>query len=138
MKERSIGIEVPFPKNKCEDTKCPFHGNLKVRGRTFKGTIISAKAAKSATVVWERIVPVRKFERFERKRSKVHAYNPTCIDAKEGDIVKIIECRPLSKTKHFVVIEKILKDDSVKKIEMHEDVKKEETKKKEAKKEDKN
>ena len=32
-------------------------------------------------------------------------YNPQCVDAKKGDIVKIAECRPLSKTKAFVVIE---------------------------------
>jgi small subunit ribosomal protein S17 len=35
----------------------------------------------------------------------MHAHNPPCINAKEGDVVKIAECRPLSKTKKFVVIE---------------------------------
>ena len=41
------------------------------------------------------------------QKTRVHAFNPLCINAKEGDTVKIIECRPLSKTKNFVVIEKI-------------------------------
>ncbi|MBC7110345.1 MAG: 30S ribosomal protein S17, partial [Archaeoglobi archaeon] len=40
-----------------------------------------------------------------KKRSKLHAHNPPCINARVGDVVKIAECRPLSKTKHFVVVE---------------------------------
>ncbi|MBN1455027.1 MAG: 30S ribosomal protein S17, partial [Methanomicrobia archaeon] len=41
-----------------------------------------------------------------KRQSKIHAHNPPCINAKVGDIVKIAECRPLSKTKSFVVVEK--------------------------------
>ena len=40
-----------------------------------------------------------------KKRSKLHAHNPPCIDAKPGDIVTIAECRPISKTKSFVIVE---------------------------------
>ena len=47
---------------------------------------------------------MRKFERFERGKSSVQAHNPDCIKAKEGDQVMIAECRPLSKTKSFVVV----------------------------------
>jgi len=50
---------------------------------------------------------IQKFERYERRHSRINAYNPSCISAKEGDVVKIAECRPLSKTKAFVVIEKV-------------------------------
>ena len=48
-----------------------------------------------------------KYERYERRKSKMIVYNPECIDAKKGDVVKVAECRPLSKTKSFVVIEVI-------------------------------
>jgi small subunit ribosomal protein S17 len=41
----------------------------------------------------------------ERSKSKVHAYLPSCITAKEGQQVRIAECRPLSKTVSFTVIE---------------------------------
>ena len=41
-----------------------------------------------------------------RMNSRITAHNPPCIDAKTGDKVKIAECRPLSKTKNFVVVEK--------------------------------
>jgi small subunit ribosomal protein S17 len=80
---------------------------IKTRGRTFKGVVVSSKAQKTVTVLWERKVYVPKYERYQKKRSKVKAHNPHEISATEGDLVVIRECRPLSKTKKFVVIEKI-------------------------------
>ena len=103
----NIGITVPEPKKTCTDGKCPFHSGLKVRGRKFVGKVTSAKAARTVTVQWEHRQFLPKFERFARKWSKVKAHNPACIEVGEGDMVRIAETRPLSKTKHFVVIEKI-------------------------------
>ncbi len=80
---------------------------LKTRGRTFTGSVISSKAQKTVTVQWMRRVYVPKYERYRIKRSKVKAHNPPEMGAKEGDTVVIKECRPLSKTKNFVVIEVI-------------------------------
>ena len=90
---------------KCNDKKCPFHGNVKIRGVTLVGKVVSAKMQKSVIVEREYLHYIPKYERYERRRSRIPAHNPPCINAKEGDIVKIAECRPLSKTKHFVVIE---------------------------------
>lgn len=78
---------------------------ISLRGKTFVGTVVSAKASKTVTVAWERRKFVPKYERYERRRSKVAAHNPENINAKEGDMVRIMECRPISKTKHFVVTE---------------------------------
>lgn len=103
--KKSIGIKVKTPKKKCEDERCPFHGKLSVRGRTFVGTVKSTKAPKTVTVAWERQFYLKKYERFEKRLSKVQAHVPSCIEIKEKDTVKIIECRQLSKTKHFVVVE---------------------------------
>jgi len=90
---------------KCNDKKCPFHGNVKTRGITLVGKVVSAKMQKSVIVERKYLHYIPKYERYEKRRSKIPAHNPPCINAKEGDIVKIAECRPLSKTKHFVVIE---------------------------------
>jgi small subunit ribosomal protein S17 len=98
-------LELKKPKGKCTDVKCPFHGNLSLRGRVFTGTVISGSMQKSVTVEWEWKHFIRKYERYEKRRGKIKAHNPECIKAKEGDIVKVVECRPLSKTKHFVVVE---------------------------------
>jgi len=108
-KTRNIGIDVSPPKNECSDDFCPFHGTLPVRGKVIEGKIVSAKAQKTAIIEKQYFHFIRKFERYERRHSRIAAYNPECISAKEGDVVKIAECRPLSKTKHFVVVEVTLK-----------------------------
>jgi small subunit ribosomal protein S17 len=104
---RNIGIDVKPSTKVCQDKNCPFHGKLPVRGKIIEGIVVSAKAAKTAIVEKEYFHYIPKYERYERRHSRIAAYNPECIDAKEGDRVKIAECRPLSKTKAFVVVEKV-------------------------------
>lgn len=91
---------------KCTDAHCPIHGGLKTRGRTFTGTVIETKAQKTATVEWDRRYYLPKYERYEKRITRIKAHNPECLTAKKGEIVTIVECRPLSKTKHFVITEK--------------------------------
>jgi small subunit ribosomal protein S17 len=79
--------------------------NISVRGKTFVGKVVSAKMHRTVVVEWERRVAIPKYERFEKRRSKVSAHNPDEINAQEGDTVKIQETKPLSKTKNFIVIE---------------------------------
>ena len=71
------------------------------------GTVIAAKMTKTATIEWSRKKYLTKFERYEKRRTRIKAHNPECINAVEGDRVKIAECRPLSKTKKFIIIEKL-------------------------------
>lgn len=94
-------------KTTCEDNNCPHHHSLRTHGRTFTGTVTEAKSAKTVTVQWQRKHYLPKFERYENKITRIHAHSPACIEAKKGDIVKLMECRPLSKTKHFVITEKL-------------------------------
>ena len=107
MEARNIGIVVEMPRHKCNDRECPFHGNLSVRGRQFTGTVVSAKMRKTAVIEFERLHFLKKYERYEKRRTKLKVHNPECINAKDGDVVKIMECRPLSKTKNFVVVQKL-------------------------------
>lgn len=95
---------------KCNDKKCPHHNSLSLRGRTFTGVVIAEKMQKTATVEWQRRKYLTKFERYEKKRTRVKAHNPSCISAIKGDIVEVIECKPLSKTKHFVIVKKAGKE----------------------------
>ncbi|MBU1201691.1 MAG: 30S ribosomal protein S17 [Nanoarchaeota archaeon] len=79
------------------------------RGRVFEGMVISDKMKNTVTVEWDRKKLVPKYERYEKRRTKVKAHNPNNINAKEGDVVRIIETRPISKTKNFIVKEIIKK-----------------------------
>ncbi len=101
---RNIGLEAAKPKGSCTDSKCPWHGTLPVRGRIFEG-VVKAVSQKTAIVKWDFVRFVKKYERYERRHSSVVAYKPDCMEAGVGKKVKVAECRPLSKTKSFVVIE---------------------------------
>ena len=85
------------------------HGNnsVSLRGRTFKGVVIADAMQKTVTVEWERRKHVPKYERYEKKRTRIKAHNPENINAKKGDLVEIQECRPMSKTKSFVIVKKV-------------------------------
>ncbi len=104
---RDIGIEVSLPAGPCTDKKCPFHGGLKVHGRTFVGALMKDIFHKTAVIQFERLVPLRKYERTEKRRSRLKAHAPACMSLKKGDMVRIMETKPISKTKTFVVIEVI-------------------------------
>lgn len=90
----------------CNDKNCPHHGSLRITKRTLTGVVSSAKMRRTVDVKREVRVLLRKYERFAKRYSSVKAHNPDCIDAKEGEIVTVAACRPLSKSKHFVVISK--------------------------------
>jgi small subunit ribosomal protein S17 len=104
---RNIGMPVEPPNRECNDSDCPFHSNLSVRGRILEGIVVSDDMTE--TVIVRRDYPhyVPKYKRYERRHSRIAAHSPPCIDAEVGDKVKIMECRPLSKSVSFVVIEKI-------------------------------
>ncbi len=102
-----VGMGIKPPKERCSDPKCPFHGTLSVRGRTFEGIVTSDKMSRTVTVEMEHMQVIPKYERYERRTSKLHAHNPPCIAAHVGDKVKIMECRRLSKTKAFAVVQKM-------------------------------
>jgi small subunit ribosomal protein S17 len=72
--------------------------------RTIEGRVISNKMQKTVTVLLERQVAHPLYGKIVRRSTKVHAHDEKG-ECKEGDTVRIAECRPLSKTKHFRVVE---------------------------------
>ena len=72
--------------------------------RTVEGRVVSNKMHKTVTVLLERQVQHPLYGKIVRRSTKVHAHdeNGQC---KEGDTVRIVECRPLSKTKNWRVVE---------------------------------
>jgi small subunit ribosomal protein S17 len=101
----NIGFQTTAPKKSCNDPRCPFHGTLSVRGQLIHGTVVSDKTARTVVVQREYLKYIPKYERYEKRKSKLHAHNPDCLAAQTGDRVTLAECRPLSKTKSFVVIQ---------------------------------
>jgi len=91
-------------KDTCSDPKCPVHGHLKTRGRVLSGVVKSAKMQGTVTVEIGRMHLLRKYQRYEKRYTTIKAHSPKCMNVKEGEIVEVQECRPLSKTKSFVVV----------------------------------
>lgn len=101
----AAGLEVPMPKNECQDERCPFHGSLKVRGRLLSGKAVSTAGKGFVVVQMEYLHRIAKYNRSERRRSRLSAHLPPCLEVRDGDTVTIGECRPLSKSISFVVVE---------------------------------
>lgn len=72
--------------------------------RTIEGRVVSNKMQKTVTVLLERQVQHPLYGKIIRRSTKVHAHDEKG-ECKEGDMVRIAECRPLSKTKNWRVVE---------------------------------
>ena len=72
--------------------------------RTVEGRVVSNKMNKTVTVLVERQVKHPLYGKYIRRSTKLHAHDEenTC---NEGDVVRVSECRPLSKTKNWRVVE---------------------------------
>ncbi len=98
------------PEETCDDKKCPWHGTIRIRrGGVLEGKVVSAKMTRTVTVLIEYLHFSKKYDRYERRRSKIHAHLPPCIKVQEGDLVRIAETRRLAKTVSHVVLGKIRK-----------------------------
>ena len=74
------------------------------QARTLEGRVVSSKMNKTVTVLIERQVQHSLYGKIVRRSTKLHAHDEVG-QCREGDLVRIAECRPLSKTKHHRVIE---------------------------------
>ena len=104
---RSIGLGFKVPaaakSGTYVDKKCPFTGNVSIRGRILKGLVISAGKMKNTIVIRRDYLRfVSKYRRFEKRHKNVAAHCSPCFEnVKEGDIMTVGQCRPLSKTVRF-------------------------------------
>ena len=109
MKVKGIGVEVknaPSMEKECADKKCPFHGPLTVRGKTYEGSIQSTSMIRTVVIRRDYLYRIKKYNRYERRHGKISAHVPECMPTiKVGQKVRAVECRPLSKSVSFVVVE---------------------------------
>ena len=78
------------------------------KSRTVMGRVISNKKNKSITVLIERKVKHPVIGKYIKRSTKLHAHDEANI-CNEGDVVTIAECRPLSKTKSWQLVDIIEK-----------------------------
>lgn len=102
---RNIGLDVAVPDKECDDVHCPFCGSLPIRGKIFEGIATGTKARQTITLQKDTPTYMGKFKRYARSKSTIHAHVPGCISVSDGDTVRTAECRPISKSVSYVVVE---------------------------------
>ena len=106
IKNIGMGITTPLDaiKGNYKDSKCPFSGKVSIRGRVLRGTVVSTKMNRTLIVRRDYLHWIKKYKRFEKRHKNIPCHCSPCFRVKEGDIVTIGQCRPLSKTIRFNVI----------------------------------
>ncbi|MEC7706351.1 MAG: 30S ribosomal protein S17 [Candidatus Thermoplasmatota archaeon] len=105
---RDIGVDVKIPEGEWDgNDNCPFYGSLRLRGQIIEGIVSTSMMSDSIVIERQTTRYMKKYERYEKRTRRYAAHLPSCIgEVNVGDKVRIMECRPLSKTVKFCVIEK--------------------------------
>ncbi|XP_041467282.1 40S ribosomal protein S11-like, partial [Lytechinus variegatus] len=106
---RNVGLGFKTPSEARDghyiDKKCPFTGNVHIRGRILTGVITKMKMQRTIVIRRDYLHYIKKYNRFEKRHKTMSVHLSPCFrDAKIGDIVTVGECRPLSKTVRFNVL----------------------------------
>jgi small subunit ribosomal protein S11e len=107
-KDVGLGFKTPHEAMTMEevDNKCPFTGNVSIRGRIISGVVVSTKMKRTVVVRRDYLHYVPKYNRYEKRHKNFPAHlSPCFIGVKVGDVVTCGECRPLSKTIRFNVLQ---------------------------------
>ena len=84
------------------DKKCPFTGNVIIRGRIIKGIFLSTKVKHTIIVRRDFLHFIRKYQRYQKHHHNSPAHcSPAFKRITEGDIATIGQCRPLFQTKRY-------------------------------------
>merc|ERR1712198_677375 len=116
---KSVGLGFKTPRYAIEgtyiDKKCPFTGNVSIRGRILTGLVQSMKMKRTIVIRRDYLHFIKKYQRYEKRHKNLAAHMSPCFrDVQLGDLVTVGQCRPLSKTVRFNVL-KVAKSTSAKK-----------------------
>ena len=106
---KDVGLGFKTPKTAIDgkyiDKKCPFVGDVSIRGRILRGVVASNKMNRTIIVRKDYLHYLKKYNRYEKRHTNIPAHLSPAFRVKVGDIVTIGQCRPLSKTVRFNVLE---------------------------------
>lgn len=105
---KEVGLGFKTPKTAIDgsyiDKKCPFVGDISIRGKILTGTVVSTKMHRTIIIRRDYLHFVPKYNRYEKRHKNVAAHLSPAFRVAEGDVVVVGQCRPLSKTVRFNVL----------------------------------
>ncbi|EGV61842.1 40S ribosomal protein S11-B [Yamadazyma tenuis] len=105
---KDVGLGFKTPKTAIEgtyiDKKCPFVGDVSIRGKILSGTVVSTKMHRTIIIRRDYLHYVPKYNRYEKRHKNLAAHVSPAFRVQEGDTVVVGQCRPISKTVRFNVL----------------------------------
>merc|ERR1712079_965358 len=106
---KTVGLGFKTPRDAIEatyiDKKCPFTGNVSIRGKILTGIVASMKMKRTIIIRRDYLHYFKKYNRFEKRHKNLACHlSPAFRDVALGDLVTAGQCRPLSKTVRFNVL----------------------------------
>ena len=105
---KSIGLGFKTPKAAANgtyiDKKCPFTGNVSIRGRIIRGAVYSTKMKRTIIIRRNYLHFVSKYQRYMKRHKNFAVHCAPCFEPRVGDEVTAGQCRPLSKTVRYNVV----------------------------------
>ncbi|KDE05824.1 40S ribosomal protein S11 [Microbotryum lychnidis-dioicae p1A1 Lamole] len=105
---KDVGLGFKTPKEAINgtyiDKKCPFTGEVSIRGRILTGKVMSNKMTRTIICRREYLMFVSKYNRYEKRHKNFAAHCSPAFRVDLGDQVTVGQCRPLSKTVRFNVL----------------------------------
>ncbi|KAF9535321.1 ribosomal protein S17-domain-containing protein [Crepidotus variabilis] len=86
------------------DKKCPFTGDVSIRGRILTGKVVSTKMHRTLVIRRDYLHYIPKYNRYEKRHKNLAAHVSPAFRVDVGDVVTVGQCRPLSKTVRFNVL----------------------------------
>lgn len=110
---KSVGLGFKTPKAAVNgtyiDSKCPFTGNVSIRGRIMRATVRSTKMKRTVIIRRNYLHFVNKYQRYMKRHKNFAVHCSPAFEPKVGDDVVVGQCRPLSKTVRYNVLQVISK-----------------------------
>ncbi|KAF6766053.1 ribosomal protein S17-domain-containing protein [Ephemerocybe angulata] len=104
---KDVGLGFKTPSEAIFGTynkKCPFTGEVSIRGRILTGKVISTKMNRTLIIRRDYLHYIPKYNRYEKRHKNLAAHVSPAFRVDVGDVVTVGQCRPLSKTVRFNVL----------------------------------
>lgn len=110
-KNAGLGFRTPKEaiNGKYIDKKCPFTSSVSIRGRILRGIVHSTKMQRSIVIRRNYLHFIQKYQRYQKRHKNFTVHCSPAFDPKVGDDVIVGQCRPLSKTIRYNVLEVVKK-----------------------------